>query len=85
MIGAVKIHSSKSKIFDLKQARMVSSLMYKYLSTEVASEGEIVLPSLCFCLDIFSGRFVKTPDDFELRVESANKLCKEIGRIWKSA
>ncbi|MCF7559356.1 hypothetical protein L3X39_01805 [Sabulilitoribacter multivorans] len=63
-IGAVKVHISKSNIFDNKQSRYISSLVYKYLKEVVIKENEEVLEELCLSIDVYSvkklSKFQKT-------------------------
>lgn len=85
VIGAVKIHISKNKPFDLKRSQFVASIIYKYLKDTMAKDNEIVLPELCFCLDIFGGRIVSAPDNIDaINVEIVN-ICNDIKRVFNAA
>lgn len=86
IVGAFKIHIKKSKPFDYTKSSYVSTLIYKYLKVHFEREDEIVLPELCFCVDIFSGRFTNTNSTDIARAEAdINGICKEIKEIWDAA
>jgi hypothetical protein len=85
VLGAVKIHISQSNSFDLKQAGYVATSVYNYLMNNVAKPGEVVLPELCICLDIFGARLVKADINSELTVAEIKELCEEIKAIWEKA
>lgn len=85
VLGAVKIHISKNKPFDLIRSQYVASIIYKYLKDTIAKDGEIVLPELCFCLDIFGGRIVSVPSNFEAINVEIIKICNDIKRIYNAA
>lgn len=81
VIGAIKIHISKSKPFDHKKSSLVASTIYEYLKTQVAEVGELVLPELCVCLDVFSGRAVQAPDDHSSTFFEIEQICSEIKEL----
>ncbi len=82
VVGAIKIHISKTRPFDHLQSTQVASILYRYLTKEVVGSGETVLPELCLCLDIFSGRIthatIPTPSDNRILKE----ICEEVKRLW---
>lgn len=82
--GAVKIHISKGKPFDQSQAQCVATLLHKYLSTVVANKNEIVLPELCFCLDVFSDRVVGAAEKQGRVINEIKDYCLEVKRIWST-
>ena len=83
VLGAIKIHVSKSKPFDYSQSKKISAILYKYLN-EIKKESEIVEPKLCFSLDVFSDRIVSAPVNIEEALLEIEKSCEEIRAIWKS-
>lgn len=82
--GAVKIHISKSKPFDQNQAQYVATLLQKYLSTVIATQDEMVLPELCFCLDVFSDRVVSASESSGRIINEIKVYCLEVKKIWDS-
>ncbi len=85
VLGAIKIHISKNKPFDYNRAQVVASIIFKYLKNVIAVDDEIVLPELCFCLDIFAGRIVSAPENLDvIDVEIVN-ICNDIKRIYNAA
>lgn len=83
-LGGFKIHLSKSKIFDLKQSTLVATALYEYLEKEVARNGEIALPSLSFCYDVFSNRIVPGSEEPTIVLSNIDLWGKEINQIWDS-
>lgn len=81
-LGAFKIHICKRNMFDLKQATLVATILYKYLEQEVPKEGELVLPSLSFCYDIFANRIVPGSEDPSLVLSNIDIWGQEINQIW---
>lgn len=84
-VGAVKIHISKNNIFDSKQSKYISSLLYKYLVESVAQEDDIVSKELCLSLDIFGVRVISTPNNTKKVFEEIEHLCDELKSIWSAA
>jgi hypothetical protein len=85
VFGALKIHISKHKPFDLYKSQIVSNTIYNYLKNEVVMEGEEALPELCFCLDIFSGRIVSAKDSYLSGYSEIIAICNEIKEYWSAA
>lgn len=85
VVGAIKIHISKNNTFDLQKAEYVSTAIYQYLKEEIASADEIVLPGLCLCLDVFSGRFVSPSSNINGTLDELKNLCSEYSQLWQSA
>ena len=80
--GAVKIHICKTKPFDENQSRYVSNLIFKYLEKEVAKENGIVVPELCLCLDIFSGRIMPASSKSTRLNSDIRSICEELKMLW---
>ena len=81
-LGGVKLHLAKGNQFNLHKSRIVSFLVYKYLLT-IASDGEKVLPELCFSIDIFAGRIMPSDkEDSDLLNQELRELCEEIKYLW---
>lgn len=85
VMGAVKIHISKSKPFDLQKSKIVASTIFKYLEREIDEDGTIVLPELCFSLDIYGDRIVSAQDEYETTFQEVNTICNEIKHLWDAA
>jgi hypothetical protein len=85
ILGAVKIHISKNKPFDLQQARLVATTIVTYLENEVAKDKSEVIPELCFCLDIFNGRMISANKNDEKVYQEMNEICELIKELWNEA
>lgn len=83
--GAIKVHVSKGKPFNLNQASFVATLIYQFLSKKVAGRGEFISPNLCFCLDVFAERFVSAPENISKVILDVKGLCKEIKNLWSES
>lgn len=83
-LGGFKIHVCKSKPFDLRQSTLVATVLWKYLEMEVARDGEIVLPGLCFGYDVFASRIVSGNEDSAALLENINLWGQEVIQIWDS-
>lgn len=79
--GAVKIHISKTKPFDLAQCNYVAVLLYDYLSETIESDAS-VLPQFCLCIDVFGDRIVSAKEDHKKESKEINTLCNEIAELW---
>jgi hypothetical protein len=85
VIGGLKIHISKHKPFELKESNLVSSILYKYLAEKVAQEDELVLPELCFALDVFGQRIVNAPKNSNVIIQEVRMICEQVKQFWKAA
>lgn len=81
VVGGIKIHIVKNKPFDIIQSKIVANVLAKYLKQEIADESTIVLPELCFCIDIFNGNFVqaKASKFIDKQIE---EICLEVKKTW---
>lgn len=82
VIGAVKIHISKENTFDLQQSKIVAYTIAKYLDKEIAKDGIIVLPELCFCIDVFGDRIISAKECDTQVDKKILEICREIKRLW---
>lgn len=81
-IGAVKIHVSKSKPFDIEQSRYVATSIYNYLTSSIKNDDIIVLPELCLCIDIFADSIISAPKNIEYVNSRLGDYCQEIIKLW---
>lgn len=82
--GAIKLHISKNRPFDLEQQKIVSSGIYEFLKLNV-SDKDIVIPEYCISLDVFGKGFhtinAKNSNSFSENV----KYLEEIKQLWNVA
>jgi hypothetical protein len=81
-LGAVKTHISKGNKFDRKQQTYVASTLHKYLESQVAKNGEIVLPELCISIDVFGEGIVTSPVNITDKIKDIEVICDEIRMMW---
>lgn len=84
-LGAIKTHIAKGNAFDVKQQLYVASTLHKYLKTEVAKKGELVLPELCISIDVFGYGIVTSPVDISNKIKDIEVMCDEIRNLWDAA
>ncbi|WP_412987757.1 hypothetical protein [Pontimicrobium sp. IMCC45349] len=84
-LGGVKLHVAKGNIFDNKQLRYISTLIYKYLNEVIAQKDEEVLKDLCLSLDVFGQRVISAPNNIQKSLHDINRYCDEIKTLWSVA
>lgn len=85
VLGGIKIHISKNKPFDFRQSQFVAAIIKRYLEEEVAVNGDVVLPELCFSLDVFGERIVPAPSKAHIINHEIETICLSIIENWDEA
>lgn len=80
--GGLKVHVCKGKPFDQNQATFVAFLLKRFIDTHVIKGEGVVIPELCFCLDVFSDRLSPAPNDDTSVRDNIKSLCIELKSIW---
>ncbi len=83
--GAIKFHISKSKPFSNEQASISTSIIYEYVKKKVAGKDGIVIPELCFSLDVFGLGLVHAPVNRVRQLNSLSVICNEVINLWNAA
>lgn len=83
--GAIKFHITKSKPFTNEQASLATSVIFEYLKTHIAAKGEVIVPELCFSLDVFGKGLVHAPLNRIIPMKNLKSICDEIVRLWTAA
>jgi hypothetical protein len=81
-VGAVKIHISKSNVFDNNQLRFIASTIYMYLDEVFDNEEYVVMPELCLAIDIFGSRIVNAPKIIDSEINNIEVICQEVKDVW---
>jgi hypothetical protein len=81
-LGGLKLHVSKSELFDREQSKYVSTCIYQYLDLVFEDDEIIVLPELCFSVDVFADSIISAPKKIEKTLEEIETMCLEIKKIW---
>jgi hypothetical protein len=81
-VGAVKIHISKSNVFDNNQLRFIASTIYMYLDEVFDNEEYVVMPELCLAIDIFGSRIVNAPNIIDSEINNIEVICQEVKDVW---
>lgn len=82
--GGLKIHVSKGKPFDHNQASYVATLLKEFIKRHIVNDDGVVVPELCFCLDVFSDRLLSAPAESKLLLDEIKKYCIELKDIWNN-
>ena len=80
--GGLKIHVCKGKPFDQTQSSYVAILLQKFIEKHVSKESGIVIPELCFCLDVFGDRLLPCPPENTVYIGEIKSFCKELKQMW---
>lgn len=81
-IGGVKLHVSKSELFDKEQSKYVATCIYQYLDLVFEDDENIVLPELCFSVDVFADSIISAPKKIVKTLQEIETMCLEIKQIW---
>lgn len=84
VVGAVKIHLSKSNPLLDEGQRTVATVLRKYVEEFVADEGEKVLNTICLSVDVFQKKCEPAPLAFKIRMGQIEVACEEIALWWNS-
>lgn len=84
-VGACQVHISKRKPFNNVQSKLVSTLLFQYVSNHIAGEGEIPNNELCFCVDPFAGTTINAFSNISLDMKKIKKICLDMQKVWKQA
>lgn len=85
VIGGVKIHISKNNPFNLQESQIVANTIALFLRNEIVDDETEVIPELCFCLDVFSGRYVHAIENEQLANRELIQICEKLKIIWNAA
>ncbi len=83
--GAIKFHINKTKPFTNEQASLATCIIYEYLTTQIAGKGEVIIPELCFSLDVFGKGLIHAPLNRKSQLKSIQLICNEVITLWNAA
>lgn len=84
-IGGVKIHLSKGNIFELKESKMVATVLHKHLSEIAPKYNAKALTDICFSIDVFGERIVSASKRPQKILSRIVQVCNEIKQFWNVA
>ncbi|PKQ60817.1 hypothetical protein BZG01_20340 [Labilibaculum manganireducens] len=82
VVGAIKLHFSKSGVFKGSAGRVAATGLYRFMNDIVATEREVVIPSLCIVLDVFEQKTYQAPENIDFYMKKFINACDEIMDIW---
>lgn len=81
-IGACMVHSSQQHPFSVAESKIVSALLYLFLSNALLEEDEEVDNELCFCLDMYAGTTIASNKFFPSDMKTIKKICADLPNNW---
>jgi hypothetical protein len=84
MVGAVKLHFTKTHCHDGESAGYVSAAVQEYLKAHVVDGKEIVASHLCPVIDIGSGTVFPGVKAITNRLKDIEAACQNIQALWPS-
>lgn len=84
VVGAIKLHISKSNQLDDEGAKNVATLLKEFVESHIAQNDEIVHLPFCISVDVF-GKFIEiAPKSFKRRMTHISSACEEIALWWET-
>jgi hypothetical protein len=84
VVGAIKLHISKSNQLDEEGAKNVAILLKEFVENHIAEDGEKVYLPFCIAVDIFGKVVCAAPKSFKRRMTYISSACEEIALWWDS-
>lgn len=84
LVGAVKLHFTKSFPMTDESAGYVSAVLQEYCKAHVADDDEIVFPDYCKIIDIGCGKVFPGVKSTAARLKDINSECENIAALWPS-
>lgn len=82
LVGAVKLHFTKSHCHDGESAGYVSAMVQEFLTRHVAQGDEIVSANLCPVIDVGSGQVFPGVKSITKRLKDIEAECQNIAALW---
>jgi hypothetical protein len=82
IVGAIKLHISKSNQLDEEGAKNVATLLKEFTENHIAADDEKVHLPLCISVDTFGKSIGTAPRSFKRRMTHISSACEEIALWW---
>jgi len=82
VVGAVKLHFSKSALFDSEAGDYVATLLNQHVNKYVATKSTPVNRQHCWVIDVFGSRVFIPPSAQKKRLDDIEAACSEIKLWW---
>lgn len=82
VVGAIKLHISKSNKLDEEGAKNVAILLKEFVENHIAADDEKVHLPFCISVDIFGQLVGTAPRSFKRRMMHISSACEEIALWW---
>lgn len=82
LVGAVKVHFSKSSPMNEDSAGYVSAIVQEFCRRHVADDDEVVFPAYCQVIDVASGRVFEGVKSIKRRMVDVAAECQNIAALW---
>jgi hypothetical protein len=84
LVGAVKLHFTKTHCHDGESAGYVSAVVQEYLRFHVAAGDEVVASHLCPVIDVGAGKVFPGVKAITNRLKDVEAECQNIQALWPS-
>ena len=85
IVGALKLHLSKTQPLDAESGQNIAALLHHYASTSLTRPGETASAGRCMVWDVFSGTLHSAPKANLTRLHMMEACCEEIAFRWQAA
>lgn len=82
LVGAVKLHFSKSRPHTDESAGYVSAIVQEFARLHLAQDDETVNPAYCFVVDVASGTVFPGVKATTARMKDVAAECQNISGLW---
>lgn len=82
LVGAIKLHFSKSRPHNEESAGYVSAIVQEYCHLHVAQDDEVVNPTYCMVIDVASGTVFPGVKSTAARMKDVAACCQNISGLW---
>lgn len=82
VVGAVKLHFSKSAVFDKEAGDYVATLLNQHVDKYIATRSTPVNRQHCWVIDVFGGNVFTPPSAQKKRLDDIEAACSEIKLWW---
>jgi len=82
MVGALKVHFSKTFTLDAASAGIVSAVLQRYAEDKISGGDEIVGSQYCFVIDVGSKAVYPAAKSITARLKDVEAECQNIAALW---
>lgn len=80
--GAIKLHTSKTYPLNEDSQKIVTCVLFQYVTTHMLKTGEVANPKLCISFDLFTGKLIPSTGSCKAVMNRVEAACEEIALRW---